>query len=119
MQRVIRDDMVAVLYSPNHGAGWYTWHGLFNLIFDPKVVELVEKKNSLQCPSKYKRTPEYMDIVAKIEDYCESSYGDDHYYGGADDLVVEWLPVGTKFFIDEYDGAETVKTMDSIQWTEA
>jgi hypothetical protein len=26
MNKLIRDGMVAVLYSPDYGSGWYTWN---------------------------------------------------------------------------------------------
>ena len=42
MEKVIRDGQVAVLYSPGYGAGWFTWHGVEELLFDPKVVDMLE-----------------------------------------------------------------------------
>ena len=36
-------------------------------------------------------------------------YGDKYYTGGADDLSIKWLPVGTQFEISEYDGSEDVR----------
>lgn len=42
MQKVIRNGKVAVLYSPDYGAGWYTWHNKEELVFHPVLVELVE-----------------------------------------------------------------------------
>jgi hypothetical protein len=41
----------------------------------------------------------------------------DVYCGGADDLSIQWLPVGTAFRIHEYDGSESVEIRDDIQWT--
>ena len=43
MEKVIRDGKVAVLYSPGYGAGWYSWHDIEDLLYDPAVVEMVEK----------------------------------------------------------------------------
>jgi hypothetical protein len=37
MQKLIRDDKVAVLVSPGFGAGWYTWHWVEELIYDPSL----------------------------------------------------------------------------------
>ena len=45
MKKEVRDGKVAVLVSPSFGAGWYTWHGIEELIFHPKIVELVEQDN--------------------------------------------------------------------------
>lgn len=104
MNKVIRDGKVAILYSPRYGAGWYTWHGLEELIYDPKLVELVE--NGAEADT--------------IIEYCESKYlANQYYFGGADQLSVFWLDEGTEFFIDEYDGAECIKTKDDIPWQTA
>ena len=100
MQKKIKDGMVAVLYSPGFGAGWYSWHNVEELLYDPKVVDMVLEKTSAQT----------------IELYCEEVYGDKAYYGGADDLEVMWIPVGTHFRIHEYDGAESIEIRDEIDW---
>ena len=99
MDKVIRDGKVAVLYSPGYGAGWYSWHDIKELMYDPIVVDMVERK-------------EFANV---IESYCEMQYGD-HYFGGAEDLQVEWIPIGTKFQITEYDGAESIEYYDETKW---
>lgn len=38
----------------------------------------------------------------------------DIFCGGACDLVVEWLPIGAKFLITEFDGAEDIITIDDL-----
>lgn len=91
---------VAVLIAPGYGAGWYTWHYEGDLLWDAQVVDMVLAGASAE------------DIVA----YCEKTYGDDHYYGGADDLVVVWVDPGREFRIDEYDGAETLVYRDQYSW---
>ena len=103
MDKKIKDDMVAVLYSPKYGAGWYSWHGIEELLYDPKLVDMVEEKASVEA----------------IELYCEEVYGENHYYGGADKLEVMWLPIGTHFRIHEYDGSETVEVREEIVWSVA
>jgi hypothetical protein len=40
----------------------------------------------------------------------------DVYTGGTEGLYIEWIPVGTKFYIDEYDGNETLITFDEMNW---
>jgi hypothetical protein len=42
MKKVIKDGKVAVLYSPGFGAGWYSWHKTEELLYHPKLVEMVE-----------------------------------------------------------------------------
>jgi hypothetical protein len=51
-----------------------------------------------------------------IELYCDEVYGKNAYYGGADDLQVKWLPVGTHFHIHEYDGAESIEVREEMRW---
>ena len=36
------------------------------------------------------------------------------YCGGAIDLEIEWLPEGTPFIINEYDGSESIDTYDNM-----
>ena len=100
MQKKIKEGMVAVLVSPRYGAGWYSGHGVEELLYDPKLVEMVEEKTSVEA----------------IELYCEEVYGENYYYGGAENLEVVWLSVGTPFRIDEYGGAETIEIRDEINW---
>jgi hypothetical protein len=100
MQKKIKDGMVAVLYSPGFGAGWYSWHGNEELLYDPKLVDMVLEKTSAKT----------------IELYCEEVYGKNHYYGGAENLEVMWVSVGTPFRVEEYGGAETIAIRDEIDW---
>ena len=102
MQKKTVDGLVAVLYSPDFGAGWFTWHNIAELLFDPKVVEMVLEKTSSET----------------IELYCKTVYGD-HYYGGACDLEVAWVPPGTEFVIEDYDGAETLTLKNETKWITA
>jgi len=114
MNKVIRDGKVAVLYSPGYGAGWYTWNSLrgegeeqsLNLIFDPILVELVEKRNK----------EDVWEFIQKIEERAEEILPEG-YFGGARDLIIEWLPVGAKFRIDEYDGSESIVTESELWLT--
>ena len=101
MERMIRDGQVAVLYSPGHGAGWYSWHRIEELLFDPSIVQWLESKD-----------------MDKIEHYLTLKYPDE-YFGDLDDLVIRWIPVGTEFRIDEYDGAETIIVKEEESWITA
>lgn len=104
--KVIRDGNVAVLYSPGYGAGWSTWaHGNFGnwAVFAPEVVEWVEQGK----PGGTER----------LEEIVKSIHGDTYVYcGGGMDLEIEWIPVGTKFKIDEYDGSESVVRLGEISF---
>ena len=100
MQKKIKDGKVAVLYSPDFGAGWYSWHHIEELLYDPVVVDMVLDKTTAET----------------IELYCDSVYSNTAFYGGARDLEVIWIPQGTQFIINEYDGNEILTTKDEIQW---
>lgn len=100
MDKVIRDGKVAILYSPGYGAGWFSWHGIEALLYDPMIVIMVENKE-----------PAY-----KIENYIHEKYGDEPYTGGADSLKIAWLDEGIRFKIREYDGSESIETEASIDW---
>jgi hypothetical protein len=102
MQKKTVDGKVAVLYSPGFGAGWYTWHSVAELLFDPKVVDMVLEKTSPET----------------IELYCKTVYGD-HYYAGSCDLEVAWIPTGTEFVIDDFDGNETITFKETVRWMAA
>ena len=43
----------------------------------------------------------------------------DEYFGGLEDLEVKWVPVGARFRIDEYDGAETLVLESHETWLTA
>lgn len=104
MDKVVRDGKVAVLVSRGWGAGWYSWHGITELLYDPHIVNLL-----LNEPG---------DVQDAIVKYCEQRY-QDHGFGGVDGLTVVWIPVGEKFVIDEYDGAESVQLQSEMQWLTA
>jgi len=101
MKKVIRDGKVAILISPGFGAGWYTWNTEHTeLLFSPKVVEMVEQNKANEID----------------EDWVLENLGIENvYYGGASDLVVYWLPIDTAFTIDEYDGSESIITIDDLK----
>ncbi len=105
MSKVIRNGKVAVLYSPGFGAGWSTWacRGEEDyrdfMLHDPTLVGMVERGASAE----------------EIETYVTDIYPDT-YCGGADDLVIEWLPVGTAFRVHEYDGSESIEIRDMMDW---
>jgi hypothetical protein len=99
MDKVIVNGKVAVLYSPGFGSGWYTWNQEFpELIFSPAIVKLVEQEK-----------------FDELETYMELKYPE-VFKGGMMDLEIQWIPVGTEFRINEYDGAESVELKDEVGW---
>lgn len=103
INKLIRDGKVAVLYSPGYGAGWSTWNdNEFKefLLFDVGLVELVLNKE-----------------LDKIDNYIKEKFGDKYVCTiGAEDLDVEWIPVGTEFRVTEYDGYESIEYMGEIDY---
>lgn len=91
--KVIRDNNVAVIYTPIHGAGFSSWNpNIPELIYDPDIVTWIENNKSTPIPD------------------LEKKYGTYVYIGGLDNAKITWLPIGTKFRIHEYDGCETIIT---------
>ena len=101
MEKVIRDGMVGVLVSPGFGGGFSTWGYPTEAIFDPHLIYLVETRKE-----------------DEILEYCETTWPD-QYSGGVEDLVVRWVPEGSEFVIEEYDGAESLKFKTDFNWITA
>jgi hypothetical protein len=98
MEKIIRDGKVAVAVSGGFGAGWSTWNNI-----DPMDARF----NQLFLDGK-------VDEVVRICD--EEDLG---YAGGAMDVEIRWVPVGTELIITEYDGAESLQYKDSFDWHKA
>ena len=101
MEKVVRDGKVAVVLSGGYGAGWGSWnygdHDV--LMFHPKIVQMVEDERE-------------MDIT---EEWLNTELGlDDVYTGGREGLYIKWVPEGTRFRLDEYDGAESITTDEDL-----
>jgi hypothetical protein len=101
MEKVIKDGKVGVLISPGYGAGFYTWGYPTEAIFNPTLIELVEQQK-----------------VQEAIDFVEKTWTDG-YSGGVQDLRVAWIEEGTRFIIEEYDGAESFRFEEDIDWITA
>ena len=112
MDRYVRDGKVAILYSPRYGAGWSTWNAEYpddELLFDPGLVSIIlDWSGPADAP----------ELLESMEIYVTLKWPN-AYTGGLADLTVGWLPVGTKFYIDETDGAETMVTEADVIWRTA
>lgn len=94
MEKLVREGLVAILISSGYGAGWSSWNeNDERLIFGKKIAEMVEQDRKEEITAEW------------IRENCGI---DDVYTGGTDNLEIVWLPVGTKFYIEEYDGSEMV-----------
>jgi len=98
MEKIVRDGKVAVAVSIGFGAGWSTW---------ADVNPMDARFNQLFLDGKYD------EAVA----LCEKL--DLGYAGGAHDVEIVWVPVGTRFRITEYDGAESIEYRNEIKWEKA
>jgi hypothetical protein len=85
-------------------------------MFDPELVTLVEKFESLTEENHYL-------VVDEIEKWVNAHFnkldnGEDHVYIGSNisALEIEWFPEGTKFYINEYDGSERVRYYNPETW---
>lgn len=90
---------VAVLISFGFGAGWSTWNSEVKetLLFHKDLVQLVLDGKKSQAGA-----------LAEAMVDC--------YAGGAEDLEVIWIPEGSRFIINEYDGSEGIQLETSIDW---
>jgi hypothetical protein len=69
------------------------------LLFDPKLVEMVEQNRTNEIDA----------------DWVKENLGIENVYcSGASDLTIHWLQIGTAFKIDEYDGAESLRTIADL-----
>lgn len=123
MNKVIENGQVAVLYSPGYGAGWYTWNEsrfeeqdeALKLVFDPILVDLVKQKEA-------NRLFGDLDLLNSINQQIENRANEilpDGYFGGVEDLTIMWVPIGTEFRIEEYDGSESIFLKENEYWLTA
>lgn len=97
-EKLIRDGKVAVIYSPGFGAGWSTWNDdKERMVFDPVLAQMILDGADVEALTK-----------VATERHPKA------YMGGLRNVKVEWLPVGTVFLIDEYDGSESIVTSQTF-----
>ncbi len=118
MNKVIENGKVAVLISPGFGAGWSTWNSIRDgvtseqLLFDRNIVALTIQRDLGEI------TPDqHYELVSA---YCDKTFGENNVYcGGVDDLEIVWVPQGTLFKINEYDGSESIEYKENDYWITA
>jgi len=97
VKKVVKNGMVAVCISPGFGAGWSTWEEVSP--FEPKVVDMILAGRQKDID----------------KEWCKTQLGLDNVYcGGAEDLEVVWIKEGEEFYIDEYDGAESIVSNENL-----
>lgn len=96
MDKYIKDGKVAVLYSPDFGAGWYSWYRKKEMLFDVELVEAVLNNEDYKTIIERK----YPEAISDIR------------------LEVEWVSEGSSIRIKEYDGSESVRITDNDNYIE-
>lgn len=51
--------------------------------------------------------PHLVQVVQELNDKASGTFSS---------LKIEWIPRGSKYYIKDYDGSETVLTPDTIKW---
>lgn len=101
--KFIVDGKVAVLISPSWGAGWSTSnYGSEEMIFDYNIASMIHNNVDFE----------------EIKKYAKDTYPDANLYG-LEDVVIEWVPEGTKFQVREYDGYEHIEAYEEQKWLTA
>ena len=93
--------MVGIVYSPSYGAGWSTW-GSNEMALDQELAIAIEAEEPYEV----------------LQEIAEKNWPNE-YLGGLADCVVEWVPEGTCFRIEEYDGYESLHFNSDDHWTVA
>ena len=101
MEKCVRDGKVAVIFAGSYGAGWYSQNPDDpGIVFDPNIVQHIEDKD-----------------WDKLKVYMELRYPNVYV---SDELLLDlrimWLPEGTEFKIDEYDGLEHIVLRKKVVW---
>ena len=96
-------NLVPIIMANEPGEGWYTRHGIKDLIFEPLIVDILETSTE---------ETKYEDALT-IEEYCCSMYGED-YYGDTTILKLVYLQEGTSFNIGYINGVETLTKGDIL-----
>lgn len=110
MKKYEKDGNVAVLYSIGYGSGWYSWHYVEELLYDPIIVNMILESGETVVFSS--------NLIEEIKDYCLKTYDFHNYYGIAG-LTVGWVKKGDEFLISEYDGAETISLKSKFKFLKA
>ncbi len=104
VETLVEDGLMAVAVSHNYGAGWGTWEGM-ELAVDKRVIEVIQhfQENKINF-EEAKKAIDYFYPHKNI------------YYGGFDDIKIEWVPLGEMFRINEYDGLESIVIFRDDSW---
>jgi hypothetical protein len=116
VEKYIREDgKVAVLVSPEYGAGWsteaYQDHEKGFLLFDKTLVEMF-----LEFDSEEPKNEHSLEIFKEKVNAYLVGVGIEIYLGGLSDVCVEWLNPGTEFVVNQNDGHEWLVLKEETPW---
>jgi hypothetical protein len=105
MNKLIKDNKVAVLVSHGFGAGWSTWNSeeANNMVFDADIAQMLIDEKPLK----------------DIQALAETKYPNACVLGINDGLEIEWLDIGERFEITEYDGSESLELLKNKNFYQA
>ena len=91
--------LVGVIISPEFGAGFHSWNDIPGLCFDRDIIQMIIEDKPLQ----------------ELVDFAENKYAYTGYICtlGLAQAEVHWVELGTQFFIDEYDGFESLTPIEN------
>lgn len=95
----------AVLVSGGWGAGWSTWND-HRLAFDKRVVELFMSGYRVKGISAITSDTAEQDALLKSWGYSKP------YWGGWNQIHIEWVPFGVRWRLTEYDGNEAIEYLN-------
>jgi hypothetical protein len=94
---------VGVIISNFYGCGWSSYSGRAQeKMFDYDVVDMLTRGVD------HETIDQFISDKYNIESYTDSN-----------DLIVVWVKEGREFYIDEYDGHESVVYKDVMKWVTA
>ncbi len=113
MEKLVKDGKVAVLIAVPYGAGWSTWNDNdLEMLFDPTIVDLVLSKPD-------EDSPDFDAYMLKFKNIFQLKYPEIYSDAIEHDLRVEWVPVGTRFRVEDHDGAEYIVFEEDMFWITA
>lgn len=108
MELYEKDNKIGVLISPGFGAGWSTWAPddfPINVALDKRViVKWLELTNEWDGRDKFEKW---------LYEITDGAYV---YLGGWRDLELVFVPKGSMFRINEYDGDESIEFFDKSHY---
>lgn len=93
------EGLVGVIISPGFGAGFHTWNDIPGLCFDKDIIQMILEDKPIQ----------------ELADFVEAKYEHTGYVStiGLSAAEIKWVKPGTQFFIDEYDGFESLTPIEN------